>query len=98
MPRVLLGDFNATLDHREIRGLLRRGHVDAADPLGDGLRPTWPTTGRAPPFTIDHMLLPAPVKVSRMSLHTVPGTDHRALIAELVLPQLEAMGPRVGAR
>jgi len=53
VPRVLLGDFNTTLDHREIRGLLRRSSDDR------------------------------------------PGA---AAHAELVLAQLEAMGPRVGAR
>ncbi len=87
VPRVLLGDFNATLDHHELRRLLGRGYVDAADAMGDGLRPTWPTTGGAPPLTIDHVLFPAPIKVSRVSLHTLRGSDHRALIAELLLPQ-----------
>lgn len=87
VPRVLLGDFNATLDHHELRRLLDRGYVDAADATGDGLRPTWPTTGGKPPLTIDHILIPAPVRVRRLSLHEVPGSDHRALIAELLLPQ-----------
>ena len=89
-PRVLLGDFNATLDHHELRRLLSRGYVDAADATGDGLRPTWPTTGRRPPLTIDHVLFPRPIKVRRVTLDTIPGSDHRALIAELVLPHPEA--------
>ena len=89
VPRVLLGDFNATLDHHELRGLLDRGYADAADSTGDGLRPTWPTTGAKPPLTIDHVLLPAPVEVRRLSLHDLPGSDHRALIAELRLPPRE---------
>jgi len=84
-PRVLLGDFNATLDHHELRRLLGRGYVDAADAMGDGLRPTWPTTSRRPPLTIDHVLFGAPIEVRRVSVHDVPGTDHRAVIAELVL-------------
>jgi endonuclease/exonuclease/phosphatase family metal-dependent hydrolase len=84
-PRVLVGDFNATLDHREMHRLLRRGYVDAADATGDGLRMTWPTTGRRPPLTIDHVLVAPPILVRRVSLHTIPGSDHRALIAELVL-------------
>lgn len=85
-PRVLLGDFNATLDHHELRRLLRRGYVDAADATGDGLQPTWPTTGRRPPLTIDHVLFARPINVRRVSLYTIAGSDHRALIAELVLP------------
>jgi endonuclease/exonuclease/phosphatase family metal-dependent hydrolase len=88
-PRLLLGDFNATLDHRELRRLLDRGYVDAADATGDGLRPTWPTTGGRPPITIDHVLFGRPIKVRRTSVHTIPGSDHRALIAELVLPRPE---------
>ena len=85
VSRVLLGDFNATLDHREMHRLLARGYSDAADAMGDGLAPTW-STGRQPPLTIDHLLFSAPIMVRRVSLHTIPGSDHRALIAELVWP------------
>ena len=35
--RILAGDFNATLDHPELRALLDRGYVDAADAAGAGL-------------------------------------------------------------
>jgi endonuclease/exonuclease/phosphatase (EEP) superfamily protein YafD len=85
-PRLLIGDFNGTLDNRELRRLLDRGYYDAADATGDGLRPTWPVGRRSPPITIDHVLLPAQIKVRRVSIHEIPGSDHRALIAELVLP------------
>jgi len=90
VPRVLLGDFNATLDHHELRRLLARGYVDAADATGDGLQLTWPTTGARPPLTIDHVLFPAPITVRSVNLHTLPGSDHRALIAELLLPSESA--------
>ena len=86
VSRVLLGDFNATLDHREMQRLLARGYADAADAIGDGLQPTWPTTGGRPPLTIDHVLFAPPILVLRVSLHTIPGSDHRALIAEPVVP------------
>jgi len=39
-----------------------------------------------PPITIDHVRFPTPITIRRMSLHDLPGSDHRALIAELVLP------------
>ena len=42
VPRVLLGDFNATLDHGPLRRLLRAGYRDAAAVRGRGLAPTWP--------------------------------------------------------
>ena len=77
----------ARRQHRfELRRLLDRGYVDAADATGDGLRPTWPTTGGRLPLTIDHVLFPAPLGVRRVSLHTIPGSDHRAIVAQLVLP------------
>ena len=84
--RVLAGDFNGTLDNREIRALLHRGYVDAADAAGAGLRPTWPTIGIAPPVAIDHVLVPRSVHVRSVTIHAVTGSDHRAVIAELVLP------------
>lgn len=86
-PRILLGDFNATLDHRELRRVLDLGYTDAADATGDGLHPTWPVGRHIAPITIDHVLVPSPVLVRRVSIHEVPGTDHRALIAVLVVPR-----------
>jgi len=86
IPRLLLGDFNGTLDHREIRRLLDRGFYDAADATGDGLRATWPLARSRPTIAIDHVLAPEPIRTRRLSVHDVPGSDHRAVIAELVLP------------
>ena len=40
--QILAGDFNATLDHAELRALLDRGYIDAADAAGEGWTPTWP--------------------------------------------------------
>lgn len=85
-PNVLAGDFNATLDHRALRRLLARGYTDAADATGDGLRPTFPSTRSLPPITIDHVLVPDTIRVRRVSTHEVAGSDHHALIAQLVLP------------
>jgi endonuclease/exonuclease/phosphatase (EEP) superfamily protein YafD len=85
--RLLLGDFNATLDHAALRDVLDRGYVDAADVAGKGLTPTWPTNRRLPAtVTIDHILVDRGVRVEDVSVHDLPGSDHRALSAELVLP------------
>ena len=84
--RILAGDFNATLDHSELREVLDRGYVDAADAAGTGLKPTWPVGRRVFPIAIDHVLVPPGVRVRRVTLHEIPGSDHRALIAELTLP------------
>lgn len=85
-PNVLIGDFNATLDHRDMRRLLARGYTDAADATGDGLRPTFSTMRTVPPITIDHVLVPDTIRVRRTTSYEVAGSDHRAVIAELVLP------------
>ncbi|WP_246267436.1 endonuclease/exonuclease/phosphatase family protein [Nonomuraea typhae] len=86
--RILAGDFNATLDHAALRGVLARGYKDAADSVGAGLVPTWPANQRVPPIiAIDHVLVSAPIGVREFGVHTVPGTDHRAVVARLVLPE-----------
>ncbi|GLW07609.1 endonuclease [Microtetraspora sp. NBRC 13810] len=85
--RVLAGDFNASLDHAPMRRLLGRGYVDAADRAGLGLVPTWPANRGVPALiTIDHVLMDERGGVSRVSVHTVRGTDHRAVFAELRVP------------
>ena len=45
--RIIAGDFNATLDHAELRRVLDRGYEDAADEMGHGLRATWPSNRRS---------------------------------------------------
>ena len=88
--RVLAGDFNATLDHPELRALLDRGYTDAADAAGTGLKPTWPApprSRRALPLTIDHVLVDRRVRVERVTVVRIPHSDHRAVIAVLRLPR-----------
>ncbi|WP_092524586.1 endonuclease/exonuclease/phosphatase family protein [Actinopolyspora saharensis] len=86
--RILAGDFNATLDHAPLRKLLGRGYSDAAEVTGDGLTPTWPELGRpwAPPVTLDHVLVSGDTAVRDYRTFKVDGTDHRAVLAELVVP------------
>jgi endonuclease/exonuclease/phosphatase family metal-dependent hydrolase len=87
--QILAGDFNATLDHPELRALLDRGYTDAADAVGGGLTWTWPAKrrGRALPLTIDHILVDKRVAVEKVTVVRVPGSDHRAVIAVLRLPK-----------
>jgi endonuclease/exonuclease/phosphatase family metal-dependent hydrolase len=86
--RLLIGDLNATLDHAPLRALLRTGYRDAASVVGRGLVPTWPYSayGRIPRVTLDHVLADRRVKVRAVAVYRLPGSDHRALYAELVLP------------
>ncbi|MBP2707592.1 endonuclease/exonuclease/phosphatase family protein [Microbispora sp. RL4-1S] len=85
--RVLAGDFNATLDQAALREVLSPGYADAADSTGDGLVFTWPADRRFPPLvTIDHVLYDRRASAVTTAAYTVPGSDHRALFAELRLP------------
>ena len=94
-PRILLGDFNSTLDHEPLRTLISRGYRDAAAAAGKGLVPTWgPYHGRPiPPVTIDHVLVDRRIGVGDVSVHRVPASDHRSVIASLRIPAL-ASSPR----
>lgn len=84
---ILLGDFNATIDHAPFRGVLDRGWDDAAATVGSGLVPTWPSERRIPPlYAIDHVLVGDAIGVRSFSAHAISGTDHRAVFAELQLP------------
>lgn len=87
--RILAGDFNASLDHAEFRGLVERGYVDAAEASGKGLIPTWPANRRVMPpiITIDHVLADRRLAVTGYEVHTLPRTDHRAVFTELRLPR-----------
>jgi endonuclease/exonuclease/phosphatase (EEP) superfamily protein YafD len=86
--RILAGDFNATLDHVELRRVLALGYEDAGDEMGHGLRATWPANGRRTlPVTIDHMLADVRCGVRDLQVIDVPGSNHRAVLADLVLPQ-----------
>jgi len=87
LPRVLAGDFNATLDHAVFRDILRLGYADAALQAGKALNPTWGPPGRGPVLTLDHVLVDRTCAVLEYSVHVVPGTDHRAVFAEIQLPE-----------
>jgi len=85
--RVMAGDFNASLDHSPFRELMDTGYVDAAVSVGKGLVPTWPMNGNhAPPVTLDHVLVDSRGGASSFDAYTVTGSDHRAVIADVVLP------------
>jgi len=83
---ILLGDFNASQDHREFRALLSTGLTDAAQVAGKGLAPTWPANSPVPPFvTLDHILVTPDIGIRQFSTFLVPGTDHAGIVAELVV-------------
>jgi endonuclease/exonuclease/phosphatase (EEP) superfamily protein YafD len=92
-PRLLVGDFNATLDHGPVRTALGGGLHDAAVEADSGWQPTWPSGVehyRSPLgvglFAIDHVL--SSKEFGAVSTETFPigGTDHKALVARLARP------------
>ncbi|MEO3784225.1 endonuclease/exonuclease/phosphatase family protein [Actinocorallia sp. B10E7] len=86
-PRILAGDFNATLDHESLRDVLSTGYRDAAEVRGAGLRPTWPAAAWSTPgIVIDHVFADRRISVLDYSVHDLPASDHRAVYAELRLP------------
>lgn len=86
-PRVLAGDFNATLDHAAFRDVLRRGYRDAGHQAGQGLTPTWGLPGKNAVLTLDHVLVDRSCAVLEYSVHVIPRSDHRAVFAEIQLPE-----------
>lgn len=84
--RILAGDFNATLDHAAFRTLVDRGYADAGEESGDGLDATWSSLPTGPPLTIDHIVVDSRCAVSSYNVFDVPGSDHNAIVAEVILP------------
>jgi len=86
-PWILAGDFNGTFDQKPFRDLVARGYRDAGEAAGEGLRPTFPRAFHAiPPITIDHVLADRRLGVVSYAVEELPGSDHRAVYAELRLP------------
>ena len=86
--RVLAGDFNATLDHAALRAVVRRGYADAACRAGRALAWTWrPLRLPFPRLGLDHVLVDPRIAVRAVELVRVRGSDHRAVVTDLVLPR-----------
>ncbi|MGW7515046.1 endonuclease/exonuclease/phosphatase family protein [Streptomyces sp. NPDC054796] len=85
-PTIVAGDFNASQDHAAFRDLLDTGLQDAARQTGLSRTPTWPRPA-APPLgaQIDHILLGERLVATETRFLDFPGTDHRALIADVKL-------------
>jgi hypothetical protein len=82
----IVGDLNSTPWQPAFRKLTASGWRDAADVLGQGLRPTWPSWSPVPLAPLDHVLVRGGIGVASADTTTIAGTDHRALIVTLVLP------------
>jgi endonuclease/exonuclease/phosphatase (EEP) superfamily protein YafD len=84
-PVLVLVNLNATPWNPQYRRIVSGRLHDAADVLGRGLRPTWPTWSPVPLLSTDHALV-AGLGVSELSALSVKGSDHRALSVGLRVP------------
>jgi endonuclease/exonuclease/phosphatase (EEP) superfamily protein YafD len=85
-PQIMAGDFNATYDHASFREVLGSRFVDATREWGAGPTVTWPEGSRVPAlFALDHVVVEKDMPVSDVVSMQVPGTDHRALLATVVV-------------
>lgn len=85
-PVIVSGDFNATRDHAQYRQLVSGRFRDVADQAGAGIQNTYPAD-RAPfppMIAIDHIATSGAHTLS-VDAVTIEGSDHRGLIARLVL-------------
>jgi endonuclease/exonuclease/phosphatase (EEP) superfamily protein YafD len=85
-PRILLGDFNSTLDHEAVRNVIAGGYRDVADVTGQGLAGTWGPFGGFPPVTLDRVLVDERIGIRDFQVIDVTGSDHRSLVASLTVP------------
>lgn len=83
-PLAVVGDFNATLEHLTLRGLLDEGLAVGAQDAGAGWQPTFGAhVVGVPVIAIDHVLTSS--RVATTSYRTIPiaRSDHRAILADL---------------
>lgn len=85
-PTVVLGDFNASRDHAAFRRLLGDRWRDAPEIAGSGFVRTWSPRYWVPALMqLDHVLVDRRFGVRGTEVVRLPGSDHRGLIADLVL-------------
>ncbi|MFI7600106.1 endonuclease/exonuclease/phosphatase family protein [Actinoplanes sp. NPDC049681] len=85
---VLIGDFNATLDHRSLAALTDSGWRDAFAEAGEGFGFTYPNgwTPVVPMLRLDHAMVSEPITVLRADTADNPGSDHRMLAVDIAVP------------
>ncbi|MCU1430442.1 MAG: Endonuclease/exonuclease/phosphatase [Actinomycetia bacterium] len=86
-PSIVVGDFNATMQHPLMSDFARRerfveAHVAAGRPLAS----TWPANRRwlPPVMRLDHVFV-RDFEVCTAQEFAIPGSDHRGVVADLVL-------------
>ncbi len=85
LATVMLGDFNASGDHKPMRSLLAAtGARDALDVKGCGTDATWPADRLLPPVSrLDHILVNDRIDVLEVQVEPAAGSDHRSVAARI---------------
>ena len=91
MPRVIVGDMNATAwSHalRWIEDLTATRRIGGFRITWRGFYPTWIGSLRVPlGLQIDHILLSEGIGVRGLEARSIPGSDHKAVLARIALPE-----------
>lgn len=82
----IVGDLNASPWQPAFRRLTKSKWRDAADAIGQGLRPTWPSWSPLPISPVDHVLASPGLGVAGADTTSIGGSTNRALIVTLILP------------
>jgi endonuclease/exonuclease/phosphatase (EEP) superfamily protein YafD len=98
-PVVIVGDFNITMWSQYYKNFVRKTGLRNAR-QGFGILPTWPIKTNYPPYSriplpltwllsipIDQCLISPSLKVASIRTGANVGSDHRPLIADLVIPE-----------
>ena len=88
---LVVGDFNASPDHVQLRRFGEAGFRTATEITNAGWQPTWPDNGQQRLFglclprlvQIDHVLIGASMTATATRVVHVPGTDHAGVMAEV---------------
>ena len=90
MPRVIVGDLNATAWSyalRRIERLTATRRIGGFRVTWRGFYPTWIGSIRVPlGLQLDHILLSNGIGVRKLETRSIPGSDHMAVKARIALP------------
>ena len=85
LPAVIIaGDFNAPAGDRIYRQLQKKGYIDCFDRAGVGWGNTYHR--RFPILRIDHIYVSQAFVPVRSRVVTIPESDHRMVLADVILP------------
>ncbi len=84
---IVAGDFNATIDMKPFRQLLRSGFRDAAEQSGAGLARTYPANSTVPPLVGIDRILTHNSSATNVQPVPIPGSDHLGLLATAHIPR-----------